>query len=139
VTGIPVVDGWFTTDPPRLIGTRCTDCGTVYFPPQTMTCRNPGCDGSEPVRTPLSSRGRIWSYADGRYQPPAPYVSGDEFAPYTIAAVELEAEQIVVLGQLVPGVGVEDLEVGMEVELVIDDLDTDHVIWKWALIAGAAG
>jgi uncharacterized protein len=137
VTGTPVVDGWFTIDPPQLIGTRCTDCGTVYFPPQTLSCRNPICNDSDLVATVLSNRGRIWSYADARYQPPPPYVSGAEFTPYTIAAVELEAEQIVVLGQLVPGTEIGDLEVGMEVELVIDDLDADHVVWKWALPAGA--
>lgn len=133
MTGTPVVEGWFTTDPPRLIGTSCTACGTVSFPPQTMSCRNPGCDGSELVSAPLSRRGRVWSFADARYRPPPPYASGEEFTPYTIAAVELEAERIVVLGQLVPGIGVDDLEVGMEVELVIDDLDADHVMWKWTL------
>jgi hypothetical protein len=54
--------------------------------------------------------------------------------------VELEKEKIVVLGQVVPGVSVDDLRVGMEVELVIDTLFTgtddegnpvDEVIWKW--------
>jgi uncharacterized OB-fold protein len=49
--------------------------------------------------------------------------------------VELAAEQLVVLGQVVDGVGVEDLSVGTEVELVLDTLFTDDeketVVWKW--------
>jgi hypothetical protein len=65
-----VVDGWFTVDPPRLIGTRCTACGTVCFPPQTLTCRNPACENDELVEERLSNRGRIWSYTDARYRPP---------------------------------------------------------------------
>ncbi|GAB3962847.1 zinc ribbon domain-containing protein [Actinoallomurus acanthiterrae] len=126
-----VVDGWFTVDPPRLTGTRCTVCGTVYFPPQSLACRNPVCNGDELVTTPLSDRGRIWSYADARYRPPPPYVSDEDFEPYAIAAVELAAERIVVLGQVVKGIGVDELAVGMEVELVVEELDPGHLVWKW--------
>ncbi|GAA4612746.1 zinc ribbon domain-containing protein [Actinoallomurus liliacearum] len=128
---VSVVDGWFTGDPPRLTGTRCTACGTVYFPPQTLTCRNPACHGGGLVATPLSSRGRIWSYADARYRPPPPYVSGEEFEPYAVAAVELAAERIIVLGQVVRGVGIADLSVGMAAELVVEELDPGHLVWKW--------
>jgi len=39
------------------------------------------------------------------------------------------------MGQVVPGVGVDDLRVGEEVELVLDTLyeDDEHeyVVWKW--------
>jgi hypothetical protein len=52
-----------------------------------------------------------------------------------VAAVEREREQMVVLGQVVPGVGVEALSAGMEMELVLDTLYEDHeneyVVWKW--------
>jgi hypothetical protein len=43
----------------------------------------------------------------------------------------------VVMGQVVPGVSVDDLSVGDEVELVVDTLYTDgesgteHLVWKW--------
>lgn len=122
---------WFTTDPPCLLGTCCTACGTIYFPPQTLACRNPACDGDDLVDTPLSDHGTIWSYTDARYRPPPPYVSGEDFEPYAVAAVELAAERIVVLGQLVRGVRTADLEVGMEVELAIEELDPGTPVWKW--------
>ena len=52
-----------------------------------------------------------------------------------IAAVELPAEKMVVLGQVVPGFTTEDLQVGMEMQLVLDTLyeDDEHeyVVWKW--------
>ena len=41
-SGTPAVEGWFTTgDEPSLVGTRCTSCGTVFFPAATGFCRNP--------------------------------------------------------------------------------------------------
>ena len=33
---VPAVEGWFTLDDePRLLGTRCRESGTYYFPPET--------------------------------------------------------------------------------------------------------
>ena len=139
----PAVDGWFSTGPGgkgvRLLGTRCTSCGTPYFPRNDLACRNPGCtgpkDGSELEDYAFSNRGRVWSYADARYKPPPPYVAAEPFRPYAVAAVELETERIVVLGQVVPEVGVADLEVGMEVELtegtLYEDDDAEYTVWMW--------
>ena len=66
-------------------------------------------------------------------------VSPDPFVPYTVAAVELAAERMVVLGQLAPGVDPESLELGMEMELVLDtlfeDAEAQHMIWKWRPVA----
>src|SRR3954451_2302595 len=102
---VPAIEGWFTIDgEPRLLGNRCTTCGTYFFPQASVFCRNPHCDGTEFDEAPLSSRGTVWSYTDNRYQPPPPYVPTDPFEPYTIAAVELRDEKMVVLGQMVAGV-----------------------------------
>jgi len=136
-TRIPAVDGWFTTDgPAHLIGSRCTTCGTKFFPRRTVACADPSCAGMEFEDVPLSRTGKVWSYTENRYQPPPPYVPASEpFEPYLIAAVELDEEKIVVLGQVVPGVTVSDLRVGLEMELVTDRLfeddDNEYVVWKW--------
>lgn len=133
---VPAIDGWHTMDAtPHLIGTRCKACGTYFFPRQTHFCRNPDCAGTEFEDVHLSRTGRIWSYTNACYKPPEPFVAPDPFEPYAIAAVELEREKMVVLGQVVRGVGVEDLRVGMPVELVLEALhETDadiRVTWKW--------
>ena len=139
-TRVPALgaEGWFTPegDEPTLIGQRCTSCGTYAFPKADHGCPNPGCEGTEMAETPLSRRGTVWSYTDARYQPPPPYVvPGDDHEPFTIAAVALADEAMVVLGQVVSGVGVDDLTVGQEMELVVDvlfsDDEHDHLIWKW--------
>jgi uncharacterized protein len=136
----PAVEGWFTTEEsPTLLGSRCPSCGTYSFPRETLFCRNPDCDSEEFEDVALSRRGRIWSYTDARYQPPLPYRAADPYEPFCIAAVELAAEKMVVMGQVVPGVGVDDLSIGTEVELVTDLLyeDDDHryLVWKWRPVA----
>ena len=136
-TRAPAVEGWFTVDgdAPALVGSRCTACGTYAFPKESFFCRNPACGSREFEEVPLSRRGTVWSFTDNHYQPPPPFMSGDEFVPYAIAAVELPAEKMVVLGQVVRGVDVSALRVGMEVELALETLyeDEDHeyVVWKW--------
>jgi len=154
-TRVPAIDGWFTMpegaragdqDGVALIGTRCSGSGTYFFPPERVMSRAPGFSDAELEEVQLSTRGRLWSYTDANYQPPDPYVPvTDPHVPFAIAAVELEAERIVVMGQVVAGVTVEDLRVGMEMELVLDTLFSEpssedgaedgdvveHMIWKW--------
>ena len=132
----PAVEGWFDIDSegPRLIGTRCGECGTYYFPKETVFCRNPTCVSTALDEVRLSPRGRLWSFTNNCYAPPAPYVAPDPFVPYAIAAVELEEEKLVVLGQ-VEGAGVEDLQAGMEMELTLAPLFEEDgrevIVWKW--------
>ena len=141
-TTVPAIEGWFTTgEEPTLLGTRCRQCGTVCFPRQEVYCRNPGCDGEELDPVPLSRHGRVWSYTDARYQPPPPYIPRTEpYEPFAIAAVELEAEGMVVLGQVADGFGAADLSVGALVELVVESLyrdgETDVLIWRWRPVDG---
>jgi uncharacterized OB-fold protein len=136
MTATPAIDGWFTTGPdPALLGTRCTTCGTVFFPRKAGFCSNPACSGDEFEDAELSRRGTIWSYTDAQYQPPPPYIpSSDPYVPFALAAVEL-AEGLVVLGQVAEGYGVADLRVGAEAELVVETLYTDEsgdrTIWRW--------
>ena len=132
----PVLPGWFTLgDKPHLIGTRCTSCGTYYFPKQKNFCKNPDCEGEEFTEVELSRTGKLWSFTNASYKPPEPYISADPFVPYAIAAVELDAEKMIVLGQVVAGVGVADLKAGMEMELVLEPIlkaDGGEVLtWKW--------
>jgi uncharacterized protein len=140
----PAIDGWFTMDDrPALLGTRCVRCRTVFFPRESAFCRNPGCTSEAFDEVALSRQGRVWSYTDARYQPPPPYIPRvDPYEPFALAAVELDAEGIVVLGQVADGYGVDDLTVGMPVELVVEPLYTDgegieRSIWRWKPVAAA--
>lgn len=157
-TRVPAIEGWFTMPPEdaefpadgsgvpgiRLLGTRCVDSGTYFFPPERVMSRAPGFADSELVDVELSTRGTLWSYTDAQYQPPEPFVApSDPYQPYCLAAVELAEERLVVLGQVIAGVTVDDLQVGMAMELVADVLDADdehtHVVWKWRPAATTTG
>jgi uncharacterized protein len=138
---VAAIEGWYTLEePPHLLGSRCHTCGTYFFPRLAGFCRNPACEGTTFEDVKLSRTGRIWSYTNACYQPPPPYVASDPYVPFAIAAVELESERMIVLGQMAAGVEVAQLKVGMPVELVLETLHAqggaDKLVWKWKPLAG---
>jgi uncharacterized OB-fold protein len=138
---VPAIEGWFTLDErePSLLGLHDARSGTYFFPKDVAVSRAPGFADAPLEEVALSRRGRLWSWTTNHYAPPEPYVSPDPFVPYTVAAVELAVERMVVLGQLAPGVEPSALEVGMEMELVLDTLFEDdakrYLVWKWKPVA----
>ncbi len=137
-TRVPAVEGLFTMDPedPRLIGGKVPGRESYFFPLH-LAGGDPAATGNEELEeVALSNRGTVWSYTTSDYAPPPPFTAAtNPYEPITIAAVKLEKEQMVVLGQCVRGVSPDDLVIGSEVELVIDTLyeDDDHeyMVWKW--------
>ena len=109
--GVQAVEGFFDPETQSLIGSKCQGCGTYSFPAKSGLCGNPRCMSDQ---------------FD---------VAADPFVPFSIAAVELEAEGLVVLGQVVAGVANADLKVGMEMEVVTDVLYSDDegnkLVWKF--------
>ncbi|MDG2906227.1 MAG: benzoylsuccinyl-CoA thiolase, partial [Acidimicrobiales bacterium] len=69
------------------------------------------------------------------YPPPPPFVLTEPYQPVVVAAVELEVEKMVVLGQVTPGWTVDDLRVGDQVELALgvlyEDDDHEYLTWQW--------
>lgn len=140
---VPAIEGWYTMDKqqPHLIGSQCKSCQTYFFPRQSLYCKNPDCDGTEFEDVQLSRTGTVWSYTNACYKPPEPYVAAEPFVPFTIAAVELDREKMIVLGQVVEGVDVTRLKVGMKMELVLgtlhEDAESEKVTWKWQPVGDA--
>ena len=134
-TRVPAVEGLFTMDdPPHLIGGLLVDTGGYCFP-KDLGGSDPASPGGGVDEVLLSRAGRIWSFTNSAYPPPPPFVVTEPYEPVTVAAVELDAERMVVLGQVDPDWSVADLEVGMAVELVLGTLyeDDDHayLTWQW--------
>ena len=135
-TRVAAVDGWFTLgDAPALLGSRGAETGSYFFPKNLAFSRNPIAPTEDLTEVELSRRGKVWSWATNHYQPPAPYMSPDPFVPYTVVAVELIEEQMVVLGPLAPDADPSTLSVGTEVEITLgtlyEDDDHEYVIWQW--------
>jgi uncharacterized protein len=142
-TRVPAVEGWFTTgddgNAPALIGARGATSGSYFFPTAVAVSGNPHAPGEERTPALLSRRGRVWSWTTNHYAPPEPYMSPDPFVPYTVVAVELADEQMVVLGTLADGVDASTLEIGAEVELELgrlyEDDEHEYTVWKWRPVA----
>jgi len=105
---------------PRLIGSRCTSCGEVFFPRKRKGwCPHCYRVGLEDIL--LSGKGKIASFtvaeqapAGGFYHGPVPYAYG---AVDLVDGVELQA---LFAGNLY------SLEVGIDVEMIIDKLCDDE-------------
>jgi uncharacterized OB-fold protein len=143
-TKVAAAEGWCTHDEaaPRLLGERGVDSGSYFWPTAIATSGNPQYPGEEREPVELSRTGRLWSWTTNHYQPPEPYVAPDPFVPYTVCAVELAEEGMVVLGQLATGADANALQVGMEMELVLgplyEDDEHEYVVWQWAPLRSAS-
>jgi len=74
---------------PSLIGSRCADCGEVYFPSAASCTR---CLGTRLAPHSLGSAGVLWSWTVQGFLPKPPYNSGetaDSFRPYGVGYVEM--------------------------------------------------
>ena len=116
-TARPIDEGLFTWPDaePRLIGSRCEDCGAVTFPEQD-SC--PRCTTTNVTRHLLSRTGTLWTWTVQGFRPKSPPYEGPvEFEPYPVGYVELPGEVKVetLLVDVPPG----QLRIGMEMELAI--------------------
>ena len=132
---VAAVEGLFTLDDePHLIGGRLPTSGGYCFPLH-LGGADPRHPGEAAEQVLLSRLGRIWSFTNSAYPPPPPFVLTEPYQPGVVAAVELEAEKMVVLGQVTPGWTVEDLRVGDQVELTLgvlyEDDDHEYLTWQW--------
>lgn len=136
---IPIIEGLFTwpTDDPRLIGGRCSTCGTAFFP-KSYQVHNPDCKEAQVEEILFGKTGILKSYTTQNYLPPKPFKGPEPFVPYSIGMVEFP-EGVQIYG-IMTGCEFDDLKTGMEVELVIeklheDELGNDMMTWKFRLIS----
>jgi uncharacterized OB-fold protein len=100
----------------QLIGNRCLNCGTKFFPPRRVCTE---CRGTEFEPFQFSGKGALYSYTTLR-QPPAGF---ENQAPYSVGMIQLD-EGPMVEAQLTD-LNLDELEVGMRVEMVTRKLRED--------------
>ncbi len=122
----PLKEGLYTwpSDDPQLIASQCAACDEITFPSQE-SC--PNCTGRDVNEVLLSRQGRLYTWTVQRFPPPAPPYIGpsarDSFQPFGVGYVEL-SEGVRVEARLTES-DASQLEIGMEMELVIQDFVTD--------------
>lgn len=90
----------------RLLGTRCTCCARISFPPRNL-CR--GCWGRDLSWIDLASRGTLYSYTRVHVTPSA--FRAD--APYAIGIVDLD-DDVRLMCRLIGPVSATDLDRAVE-------------------------
>lgn len=125
-TQVPVQQDVFTwpSDDPRLIGSRCHDCGNHTFPTQNGC---PKCTGSDMEVVELENHGTLWTWTVQGFPPKAPPYKGDvdpkTFKPFGVGYVELPG-QVKVEARLTEADPAK-LKVGMKMKMVLIPLYTD--------------
>jgi uncharacterized OB-fold protein len=133
---IPIEEGFFRIpdDPaesPRLLGSRCPNCGEVFFP-RRLVCANCLHEGTDDVE--LSTRGRLWTWT---YCHVPLFGKKDADVPgYGVGQVDLDEGpriQSILLG----------FEIGMEVEIDLETLRENQngdevVIYRFRPVANSA-
>ncbi len=135
----PDVFTW-PADEPRLIGGRCTSCGTVTFPVWPSCAR---CGSTEVEQHLLPRRGTLWTFTTQEFLPKEPYAGGETaetFRPYGIGLVQLD-DEVRVEARLTES-DPATLRIGMEMELVVvpfrtDDDGTEVMVYAFAPVEGS--
>lgn len=105
---------------PQLIGGRCTICGETYFPPKKKGwCLR--CHKKSLVEVKLSRTGKIASFTIVEQAPAGGFYKGP--VPYAFGFVDLTDQ---VRLKSLYGNDLAKLQVGLEVELVIETLYEDE-------------
>jgi hypothetical protein len=130
---VPAVEGLFTEEgEAKLLGARCATCTTTYFPKTTL-CHNPNCSESNMEDFAFGGKGSLWSYSIQDYPPPPPHKYDEPYEIYALGVVDFPVG-VRLMGQMSID-NLDDLEVGREVELVIEPLYHEdgkaYTSWKF--------
>ncbi|MEW6669390.1 MAG: Zn-ribbon domain-containing OB-fold protein [Thermodesulfobacteriota bacterium] len=97
----------------KVMGTRCKDCGTVFFPPRADCYQ---CLTSNTEWFEISGTGKLVTYSKLQYGP----VGFEADLPYTIAL--LDYGKYKVFGRVSKDIPDGDLQVGMSMKTVVNQL-----------------
>lgn len=102
---------------PSLVGSRCTQCSEVYFPPANGCTR---CLSTALEPFDIGSEGVLWSWTIQGFLPKPPYNSGEtelSFEPYGVGYVQMPSG-IKIESRLTVAEGTQ-LRIGMPMRLTL--------------------
>ncbi len=106
---------------------KCGHCGHIRFPASVLC---PKCHSMEAAWQKLSGRGKVWSFVVYRraYHP----AFADDI-PYAVAVIELDEGPR--MESNVIGCAMEDISIGMPVEVVFEDVTEEFTIPRFKPLA----
>jgi uncharacterized OB-fold protein len=111
----------------ELLIQRCEQCNSYRYPPRSIC---PKCFSMNTKWEKASGRGEVYTFSVVRV-PPAPEWEPD--IPYTIGVIQLD-EGVRMVSNIV-GCRPEDIQIGMKVEVVFDDVTDKSTIPKFKPVA----
>jgi len=108
----------------KVMGTRCKECGAIYFPPRSDCFR---CLRSDTEWFEVSGTGRLLTFSQLNYGP----AGFEDDLPYTIAL--LDYGEYKVFGKISKDIPYEDLNVGMELKTEVDTLPNGQLSYVFKM------
>ena len=97
----------------KVMGTRCKDCGKVFFPPRADCC---ACFSSKMDWFTVEGKGKLITFSKLEFAP----LGFEKDVPYAIALVDYGNYKV--FGRISPNMALENVKVGMEMETVVNKL-----------------
>ncbi|MFR9801897.1 Zn-ribbon domain-containing OB-fold protein [Pseudonocardia sp. RS010] len=107
---------WAAAAEERLVLQRCSGCAAYHHPPVGVC---PDCLSDDLAFEPVDGRGRVYSFVVVRDQRLPAF---DSLVPYLVASVALDAAPHVTLATNLPGTGIDEVRIGMPVEVEFEEI-----------------
>jgi uncharacterized OB-fold protein len=91
----------------RVTGTKCLDCGALFFPPRADCCH---CLSSNMEWFDVSGSGRLVTFSKLTFAP----IGFEEDVPYCIALLDYGTYKV--FGRIASDIPVEEIKVGMQMK-----------------------
>ena len=102
----------------KVMGTRCKDCGQVFFPPRADCYQ---CLASNVEWFEVSGKGKLLTYSELKFAP----VGFQDDVPYCIAL--LDYGKYKVFGRIAKDVPEDEIAVGMEMKTVVNKTSNEQL------------
>ena len=97
----------------KIMGSRCKECGLVFFPPRADCYK---CFSSDMEWFDVTGKGKLMAYSKLKYAP----VGFDEDLPYCIAVLDYGDYKI--FGRIASGIPDDEIKLGMEMKTEVNTL-----------------
>jgi len=102
----------------KVMGTRCKDCGLVFFPPRADCYK---CLASNVEWFEVSGKGKLLTYSELKFAP----VGFQDDVPYCIAL--LDYGKYKVFGRIAKDVPEDEIKVGMEMKTIVNKTSNEQL------------
>lgn len=97
----------------KVMGSRCKECGLVFFPPRADCYK---CFSSDMEWFDVTGNGKLMAYSKLKYAP----IGFDEDLPYCIAVLDYGDYKI--FGRIASDIPEDDIKLGMEMKTAVNTL-----------------